>query len=141
MHVAGCGSPKATTMPPARITKTTKKREKKPSDSDEEWDAKPKRKKQKKKTAVSYTSMDTIHGLESYMAKYESMCNTYKGYRKVMALARLEMNRDVRAERLKIEREEADSTFGRIGKGEDMIPDMTSSLSSPISPDTTSSSK
>ena len=53
--------------------------------------------------------MDTIRGLERYMEKYASMCNTYKGHCKVMALARREMNRDVRAEKAKKEKEEADA--------------------------------
>lgn len=58
--------------------------------------------------------METVHALEKYAAKYESMCDTYKGHRKVMALARIEMNRDIRAAKEKKEKEEADAASRTI---------------------------
>jgi hypothetical protein len=73
---------------------TTKKGTQRIANSEEEWDAKPRPKKRKEPKA-DWTSMDTIRGLERYMGKYASMYNTYKGHCKVMALARIEMNRDV----------------------------------------------
>jgi hypothetical protein len=122
----------------SNTTKAKKKRQQEPTDSEEEWDAKPRRKKPKKKKEVfKGEDMNIIHSLEPYIAKYESMCNTYKGYCKVLALARVERSRDLRAAR---EREESEAASNHIVKVEYMVPDMTSSLSSPSSPDTTSSS-
>jgi hypothetical protein len=131
-------------MPKTRktaIATKPNKRTKKPTDSEEEWDAKPlKRKiaiKKKKNNPDELYGRYCLIALEPYMEKYDSMCNTYKGYCKVQLLAQREYERD-RAKRRDEVVERVAAAQAERKEMEMMIPDMVSSLSSPSSAGTTS---
>ena len=136
-------------MPKAKKTAQTtanKKRTKKTTDSEEEWDAKPlKRKvarKKKKNDDDDQWGRYNLIDLQPYIDRFDSMCQTYNGYNKVVLLAQKLYARDLakqRMEREALERAEVQEYAER--KATEMVmPDMMSSMSSPSSTGTRSTS-
>lgn len=79
----------------SRAAKTAKPR-KKPTDSEEEWDAKPTRKiARKKKKVEKWYGRYTYEELGPYYAKYDAICDNFKDYCKVQKLVEWERWRDL----------------------------------------------
>lgn len=129
-----------TTKKTAKAAKT-KQQKKQPTDSEEEWDAKPTRKIARKKKVKKWYSRYTYEELGPYFAKYDAICDNYKDYCKVQLLVEWERTRDLNQMKKKREKEGAyaESVRAIRAKEEMMIPDIMSSLSSSSSADTISS--